>query len=411
MATVESASFKDTANTDPYGFYDLVRDAGEVVWDEQVNGWLVTSHSAIRELMREDKTLVRHFGTEITDPTFLAVIGGKRSRIVFNDDRQVRHHRWFVQRINYSVVDGWRETLLRPILDQLLDGVAAEGRVEVWGDLADKFSVRVIAAFMRLPWQDDEWIARCKRMLERKQAYINVVSVLGVDERTEREALEASEQLGEMVHPYILAAKEREPLEDDPLALLWAEGQSIMPDWSVEDMHAWVVTTFFAGTETTTHSIANALYLMMTVPGLQDELRNGGSEKIERFGEEVLRLYPSVHYTPRLANKDFEFRGQQIRKDQVMLMLNASANRDPGRYGCPNEIDHAREPKRDHLTFSMGPRSCAGAALARGEIQETVAKVLERLPNLRLDPDAEPPRFEGFTLRSYRPLHALFDAP
>ena len=62
-----------------------------------------------------------------------------------------------------------------------------------------------------------------------------------------------------------------------------------------------------------------------------------------------------------------------------------------------------------NLAFGFGPRSCAGAALARGELQETVAKVLERMPNLRLDPEAEPPRFEGFLLRSYRPLHALFD--
>ena len=379
-----------------------------MVWDEQVNGWLVTSYSAIRELMRQDKKLVRHPGADIKDPTFRAVVGGDRSRILFNDGRQTRHHRWFVQRVNYSVVDQWRETLLRPILDQLLDDVVPNGRVEVWADLADKFSVRVIAAFMRLPWEDDEWIVRCKRTLDRKQAYINV-GVLGADERIMRAAREASEELREMVHPYIMAAKEREPLEDDPMALLWAEGSSVMPDWSVEDVHAWVVTTFFAGTETTTHAIASGLYLMMTVAGLQDELRNGGPERIERFTEEVLRLYPSVHYTRRTANEDFEFRGQQIRKDQVMLMLNASANRDPVRFGCPNEIDHAREPKRDHLAFGFGPRSCAGAALARGELQETVAKVLERMPNLRLDPEAEPPRFEGFLLRSYRPLHALFD--
>jgi hypothetical protein len=37
-----------------------------------------------------------------------------------------------------------------------------------------------------------------------------------------------------------------------------------------------------------------------------------------------------------------------------------------------------------------------------------VAKVLERLPNLRLDDDAEPPQLRGFALRSFQPLHALF---
>ena len=51
-----------------------------------------------------------------------------------------------------------------------------------------------------------------------------------------------------------------------------------------------------------------------------------------------------------------------------------------------------------------------GGSVARGEIQEAVAKVLERMPNLRLDPDAELLGLEGFTqLRSYRPLHEVFD--
>ena len=92
-------------------------------------------------------------------------------------------------------------------------------------------------------------------------------------------------------------------------------------------------------------------------------------------------------------------------------MLDAGANRDPARFGCPAQIDLERDSWRDHLAFSVGPRTCAGAALARAEVQEAVAKSLEWLPNLRLDPDAEPPRFKGFTLRSFRPLHARFDTP
>lgn len=149
----------------------------------------------------------------------------------------------------------------------------------------------------------------------------------------------------------------------------------------------------------------------MSTPGLQDELRSGDGERIERYADEILRLYPSVHFVPRLANEDFELGGVRIRKDEYLFMLDPGANRDAGRFSCPAQVDLQPDGWREHLAVIIGPRTCAGAALARAEIQEAVAKTVERLPNLRLDPDAEPPALKGFTRRSYRPLHAVFAPP
>jgi cytochrome P450 len=169
--------------------------------------------------------------------------------------------------------------------------------------------------------------------------------------------------------------------------------------------------TFFAGTDTTTHAVANAFYLLLTVPGLQEELRSGGKDVVASFSEEVLRLYGSVHFRFRIANVDTELAGVPIAEGDFLYALVIGANRDPVRYPDPWEVELHRRSPRDHLAFSFGPRTCAGAQLARAEIQEIVTAVLERLPNLRVDPDAEPPQFRGFLLRSFRPLHALFDPP
>jgi cytochrome P450 len=404
---VATQTYVDTANDDPYGFYDRVREAGEVVRDESVNAWLVTSHAAVRELMRQDKQLLRHPAEDSVDADYRAILGGERSRMLLSADDRSRHHRWFVHRFSYSLVDQWRESLLRPIIDRLLDDVVPDGRIEFLSQYSDRFSVRVIAAVMGLPWDDDAWVSRCKQLLDRKQSYIDVAA-LGPDEAVTRGALEAVEEMNELLRPFLLAAKGREPQEDDILALLWAEGPTIMPEWGLADMQAWVATTFFAGTDTTTHAIQNGLYLLLTIPGLQDDVRAGGADSVERFSEEVLRLYPSVHFVRRRASQDFELRGQQIKQGESLLTLDAGANRDPAKFGCPHEVDLGREGFRDHLAFSLGPRTCAGAALARAEIQESVAKVLERLLNLRLDVDAEPPQLRGFALRSFQPLHALF---
>jgi cytochrome P450 len=92
-----------------------------------------------------------------------------------------------------------------------------------------------------------------------------------------------------------------------------------------------------------------------------------------------------------------------------VITVNLAANRDPARYEQPLEIDLHRPSRQDHMAFNFGPHYCVGAPLARVEIQESVRAVLGRLSDLRLDPAGQPPHFGGFLLRSYRPLHALFE--
>jgi cytochrome P450 len=400
-------SYRSTADEDPYGFYDRVREAGDVVWDEELGAWLVTSYAACKEMFRNDKVLFRHPYASIADDA-LREIEGRRSRNLLHGDEHARHHRWYIHRFSPTVVKEWRATMIRPVIDEIVDRFADRGRVELVDEFAERFSVRVIAAVMGLPWRDEEWIEHCKRLLDLKLAYLDAHGN-DPDGSIKEAAVAAAREMNEIVTPFIEAAKEREPKLEDIMALLWAEGTQIMPDWSMLDMTSWVSGTFFAGTDTTTHAIANALYLMMTVPGLQDELREGGEQAVARFSEEALRLYGTVHWRFRLANEDTELAGVPIKKDDMLYGLLVGANRDPEKYEHPHEIDLHRKAPRDHLTFSFGPRTCAGAALARAEVQEVVAAALTRMPNLRLDPDAEPPRFRYFLMRSYRPLHALFD--
>jgi hypothetical protein len=44
------------------------------------------------------------------------------------------------------------------------------------------------------------------------------------------------------------------------------------------------------------------------------------------------------------------------------------------------------------------------------EAYESVVSLLECLPGLRLDDAAPPPRYTGYVVRSYRPLHVRFQS-
>ena len=87
-------------------------------------------------------------------------------------------------------------------------------------------------------------------------------------------------------------------------------------------------------------------------------------------------------------------------------MLGA-ANRDPRRYHDPDRFDIFRDPKQ-HISFGHGPHMCLGMHLARMETRVAVDALLDRLPDLRLDPEADDPHIHGQIFRSPTALPALF---
>jgi cytochrome P450 len=61
------------------------------------------------------------------------------------------------------------------------------------------------------------------------------------------------------------------------------------------------------------------------------------------------------------------------------------------------------------MAFGFGPHMCLGQHLARMETRVVLNKVLDRLPNLRLDPEAPETAVTGMTFRSPLALPVLFD--
>jgi cytochrome P450 len=96
----------------------------------------------------------------------------------------------------------------------------------------------------------------------------------------------------------------------------------------------------------------------------------------------------------RFTTADATLAGVAIPAGSVVHLCFGAANRDPGRFDRPDEFDPGR-PVSSHLGFGGGPHVCLGMHVARAEITTAVAALLDRLPDLRLDPDAEAPRIIG----------------
>jgi cytochrome P450 len=188
---------------------------------------------------------------------------------------------------------------------------------------------------------------------------------------------------------------------------MWGFAPEILPNCSEDDIIAQCRQLFQAGSQTTTHLLCNAGALLFDRPELWRRLK-ADRDKLDRFVEEVVRVLGVLQQRPRVATRDTVLGGQRIATGDRVYAILPAASRDPGRFPHPFTLDLEGGERRRHLTFSVGPRVCAGAAFARTEAREVIHSLLDHIDEPRLDPGQPPPAWTGLISTDWRPLHVRF---
>lgn len=100
--------------------------------------------------------------------------------------------------------------------------------------------------------------------------------------------------------------------------------------------------------------------------------------------EEFIRLYPLVFQDGRKVKADTDFHGCPMKKDEVIWLGLASANRDPRKFENPDEFVMGRPNVNHHLGFGAGPHRCLGMHLARHELVIAVNEWHKRIPDYEI---------------------------
>ena len=123
-------------------------------------------------------------------------------------------------------------------------------------------------------------------------------------------------------------------------------------------------------------------------------------EELSRF----IQLGETGVMLPRVALEPVELSGTLIPAGATVLPAFMVANRDELMFSHPDELVMDR-PVNPHLAFGAGVHHCLGAQLARVELQEAMAGLLARMPNLRLAvPESELRYTQGLVVRRLEEL-------
>lgn len=137
-----------------------------------------------------------------------------------------------------------------------------------------------------------------------------------------------------------------------------------------------------AGFETTVNLLGNGIRMLLDAP---EHLRTLAQrpEAWPNAVEEILRLDSPVQLTVRVALRDTEVAGTTVKRDEMVVIYLAAANRDPAVFPDPHRFDIERPNANRHLAFSGGRHFCLGAALARAEGEVGLRAFFDHFPDVR----------------------------
>jgi len=356
--------------------------------------WVLTRYAEVDEALRD----VRLSSTfpEGADLTLAALYAFVHRSLVFSDPPDHTRLRRLVSRVFTPRSVGELRPRIAQIVDEHLERAAPAARMELISELANAVPLAVLVDMLGLDLNHDERIALRSWCDDFLLPFGRDLESLTADERDRASA--SAQAQSRLVQDRV--ATVRAGSGDGLLALLVAAAED--GDRLTEDeLFANVVLLLIAGHENLTSLISNGVVALLDHP---DQLALVGEDPARwpNAIEELLRYVTPNQFIRRRALEPVELAGRTIAPGQSVLLLLASANRDPAAFPDPDRLDVGR-PHGRNLALGHGFHYCLGAALAHLEAEIALRRLFERFPDVALDADEleyEP----NFNLRLLRSL-------
>jgi cytochrome P450 len=369
----------------PYAYFDSLRSQAPVHWNARHRAWLVTSHAAVSEGLRDARLLSNRMKKlrESLAPDKQATVGRTlrllEDWMVFQDNPDHKRVRSVVQKTFTPATVLRLEDDIRALARQQVAVLRQRLQdepgtpIDLLNEIAYEIPGPIICKMLGVPTADRH------QFIEWTEEVSSVIGGFADDADRYEKTHAAVSSLEDYLTRIIEEDRVGEGNLMSQLVAAEADGERL----SRSEVIASGILLLFAGNRTTSCMIANGVRALALHPD-QVELLRADPTRVNAAVEEILRWESHTKATVRIVGEDFEWHGQRLRAGERVFLSPLSANRDPTVFEDPARFDIQRPNAHRHIAFGTGVHLCLGMSLARLELRIFFAEMLDTLPLLRL---------------------------
>ena len=176
---------------------------------------------------------------------------------------------------------------------------------------------------------------------------------------------------------------------------------------SREELIGMAQLVFLGGLDTVAALMGFSMLRLAERPELQTRLKDDPAV-IPAAVEELIRRH-GLSNSCRMLRQDVIRKGATMLAGDMIMVMNSLSGIDDRLYDDPFTVDFGRGPVH-HNSMGNGPHKCVGQHLARMELRVLLEEWSRRMPVVRIDPLAPPPRSHAGAVIGMEHLHLAWEA-
>jgi cytochrome P450 len=284
-----------------------------------------------------------------------------------------------------KVLDWWNKRWIEETVDVLLDQLLDEEATDLNTQLCARLPMATVTRAIGL---EGENVIEFRYQLDR--------ATFGAARLKPEESAESRAWVDQTLRD-LIAENTRNPGDNLIAGLIKAEivdedAGSKRP-LTEDEIFGYCKLAIFAGGGTTWRQLGITIDALMNHRHFWDACIKDRT-LVDRAVEEGLRWRATDPVFPRLCTEDTEVEGVMVPAGVRVHMCLGAANHDPAVFKDPESYDIFRDQVHN-MGFGFGPHRCLGMDVARQEMILAISGLMDRFPNMRLDPDKPKPEYRG----------------
>lgn len=331
-----SSLFLQSDIHDPYEIYKSMLKKSPIYWDETNKIWAIYSYQYCVEILKNTNTKIPgvNLNNEQKLNEYALKILNNLTRLSNGIQHQISKEIAMLLFSNMKLVD------ISEITSSLIKNDLFENKIDWVNSVGKKLPILVLLKSYGFEENDSAFIS------EKIESFVKIM----LPQKTEGQVKVINENSEKL---YLLVKKHLSSLSFyDSLLIKTTDQYNLSP----KEIIAIVVSNFIGlciqSFDAGRGILSNSLLQIIEHKTYSTKI------EIEKSVIETLRFDPPIHNTRRIANENLHIGKSLIKKGDSILIVLASANRDPEKFENAMDFDIERINNNENLTFGIGGHMC-----------------------------------------------------